>query len=379
LITVFYARYAYLNPGFPLFLQFLRDNPPQGIRAINVSQRTPAEIERLARESSTIVIDQSIENAATWAEPGQFSIYRIRGDHPTSFFSEISDQLWSVDARRLFMSNFDLHDLRVPALMERMRGKVDAVSWMFEKRPRTTSDVPAQYRDPWNSTDHDPLGTWNLIREVAPVRIELPFAIAAHELANAPVRETWDTCVPGAPYATRTLALSSIRRQKLTVAPARGLSRLASGVSRILGATLPSETASLSTIVLQQRLQRSLVRSSATTFVCGSGVAFATRKFFEVPALRSPMLAYPCVGFDDYGFSNGINVVSTIPEDAGKQARWLRSNPPIAERIARAGQEMIIRLHKLDVRVESFAKCLRKLDQGKLNGAAFQKGQYEIY
>ena len=378
MITLFYARFSYINPGVPLFLKALQDNPPEGVRVVNVSERTPDEVTGLARESSTIVIDQSIENAATWAKPGNFSIYRIYGKHPTSFFGEISERLWSSDARRVFMSNFDLHDLRLPALIEKMRGRVDAISWMFEKRPLTPSEVPPQYRDRWLTPQHDPLRTWNLIREIAPVRIELPFSIAPAEFSEPSGRQLWDACVPGTKYATRTIATRAIKGKGLSCAPARLSGQLVAGLSLVLGKIAPPEPASLATIRMYHVVQRRLVGASGTVFVCGSGVAFATRKFFEIPALQKPMIAYPCVGFEDYGFADGINVLSTPPEEAGQKAKWLHDRPIEAARIAKEGQKMMERLHSLKARIGQFVECVRRVDSASLRCAEFRAGKFEI-
>ena len=91
------------------------------------------------------------------------------------------------------------------------------------------------------------------------------------------------------------------------------------------------------------------------------------------------MLAYPCVGFEDYGFKSGGNAIVTSPEDAGTNARWLRNNSNAAERIASAAQKMMRVLHTLDLRVTSFAECLRRLDKGQLAGAEFRDGRFEIW
>ena len=348
------------------------------MRVVNVSERTPEEVARLARESSTIVIDQSIENAATWAKPSDFSIYRIHGKHPTSFFAEISDTLWSSDSRRFFMSNFDLHDLRLPALMEKMRGRVDAMSWMFEKRPVTPAEVPPQYRDSWLTAQHDPLRTWNLIREIVPARMELPFSISPAEFAHPSGRYLWDACVPGASYATRKIAAHAIRKEGLSCAPAPFIQRLQAGFWFVVGKVAPPEAGSLASIRTYQAVQHRLLGVSGVVFVCGSGVAFATRKFFEIPALQKPMIAYPCVGFEDYGFADGINVLATLPEEAGEKAKWLHDRPIEAARIANEGQKLVRRLHSLETRIGQFAACVRRVDSGSLRCAEFRAGKFEI-
>lgn len=378
MITIFYARFAYINPGMPIFLKALQDNPPRGMRAVNVSELTPDAVTRIARESSTVAIDQSIENAATWAKPDEFSVYRIRGHHPLSFFAEISERLWDCDARRVFISNFDLHDLRLPALIEKMRGRVNAISWMFEKRPLTRDEVPTQYLDSWLTPQHDPLRTWNLIREIAPVRIEMPFSISPAEFAGPPGHALWDACIPGVSYATRTIATAAIRKAGLSCAPAHFIGRAQFGLTTVLGKVAPAEAGSLAAIRMYHVVQRNMVRASGVIFVCGSGVSFATRKFFEIPALQLPMIAYPCVGFDDYGFADGTNVLATLPEDAGEKASWLHDRPIEAKRIAAAGQKLIERLHSVETRVGQFAECLRRVDSGSLRGAEFRGGRFEI-
>ena len=286
--------------------------------------------------------------------------------------------MWNSDTIKLFIGNFDLHDLRLPALLEKMKGKVHAMAWMFEKRPLSTEDVPLQYRDRWLTALHDPFGTWNLIREMVPVRIELPFSIGPKEFAKRSHHPMWDTCVPGASYATRVLATRSIRQNGLSRAPARFVGQGTHAISMALAKLAPAEPASLATIRLYHVGQRALVSASEIVFVCGSGLAFATRKFFEMPALQIPMIAYPCIGFRDYGFDDGVNVVATLPEDAGKNAKWLHSNPAKAERIAIEGQQLIKRAHAVETRIAQFTECLRRLDRGALRCAEFRGGEFQI-
>jgi hypothetical protein len=73
-----------------------------------------------------------------------------------------------------------------------------------------------------------------------------------------------------------------------------------------------------------------------------------------------------------------VNVVASTPEDVGKQAKWLHDCPKEAERIAREGRKMIDRLHRLPTRVNQFAECLRRVDNGSLRSAEFLGGSYEI-
>ncbi len=122
-----------------------------------------------------------------------------------------------------------------------------------------------------------------------------------------------------------------------------------------------------------------MIARSRISFVCGSGYKYAVRKFFEIPAARSAMIAYPCVGFEDYGFVDGENVIVALPEDAGHAARSLANNGSLRERLTKNAWEMVGRLHSAEKRVSDLLECMKRIEKGSLKGAQFINGKYEIY
>ena len=378
MITVFWARYSYLNPGMPLLMEELARAGPQSVAVVDVTQTPPTRVRDLAAESSSIVIDQSVYNAATWAVADVASVYLIHDLRPRAHYDEIMEVLLGAEAPKLFALYFDLHDAKNAQLVERLRGRVQAVSWMFEKEPVHAEQVPEAYRDEWMADGPDMLAMWRSIVAAFPVRVELPFALGPHEFASAPPRHRWDVLVAGAPYRTRVIAQRSRREDRLSVAPYRAASMTISGMTRVASRVLPAERASRVTIGVLQRLQRWLLQSTPVSFVCGSGLGFAVRKFFETPAARNAMVALPCVGFEDFGFRDGVHALVAAPEDAGRAARALVQDRATRDRVVAEAYALMEREHSVRRRAAQLVTCMQRLERGALSGAQFIGGVYQI-
>lgn len=378
MIAVFYARYLYSNPGGPVFLAELARRSRSEIQVMDVTPARPAEVRQLANASRVIVIDQSVYNAATWTKAGEFSPYFILNHQSRDHYDLILETLLSVSAAKMFATNFDLHDKRNLSLFNRLRGRVDAISWMFEKRPLPLSAIPPRYRDAWLTDDHDPVEAWNTARTLFPVRVELPFALSVDERFSTNAGATWDVCAAGAPYLTRRIARRSIRRAGLRMAPARAQFVVSAIGVRVLPQVMSGRRASDIFIRFQNRTQRALVRSARTNFVCGGPLSFAVRKFFEIPGARSALVATPCIGFGDYGFRDGINAITVAPEDTGAAVRRLMRADGLRERLIAKAFATVSELHAVERRVTDFIECLNKLALGRLRGAQFLEGRFEI-
>lgn len=377
MITVFWARYTYLNPGMPLLIDEL-DRRTEAVRVVDVTKATADDLRTAALQSASIVIDQSIYNAATWVQAGTASIYFIHDLRPRDHYDAALGLLLDADVPKLFALYVDLHDVKNVRLIERLAGRVQAVSWMFEKKPLAVGDVLPRYRDPWLTGAPEVQGLWNRVVDAFPVRVELPFALGLTEFRATSPTHVWDVSVAGAPYQTRVIARASIRAKGLKLAPYRSTSMAASGVGRILRYVLTPERASMMNIALLQRLQRQLMSATPISFVCGSGVAFAVRKFFEAPAMRNAMVAMPCTGFEDLGFVDGEHAVVAAPEDAGREARRLMQNESLASRLATAGHDLVLREHSVVSRADQLIACMQRLERGQLHNAQFLRGRFEI-
>jgi hypothetical protein len=378
-ITFFYAKFLYLNPGMPLLYEELERRQAAGVRVCNVTACSIADILRLVASSQAIVIDTSIQDAATWTVPGKFSIYFIVDQRPASFYDDVLEHLLNADLPKLFALYVDLHDVKNEALINRIRGRIQAISWSFERKPRAVSDVRPEHRDHWLSDDHDPVRLWQLTRNCFPVRVDLPFSLARHEYYESWPRHLWDACVPGSPYLTRRVAQRSLRRSGVRVAPFHLPSRVLAAamrhtLPRVLGARRASDVA----IRAQQSFQRTLVRSAPISFVCGGPLAFPVRKFFEIPAARVAMIADPCPEMTDYGFKDGTHFIATTPEDAGRVAKALLRSRAEITRLAAAAFDTVRSLHSVERRADQLIECVRRLMRGSLHSARFVRGDFVI-
>lgn len=379
MITFFFADYLYLNPAMPLLYQELRKRFKDGVRVCNVTELEIADLPPILAESSAVVIDTSIHNAATWVIPNKFSIYFVIDQKPSTFYQEILDQLLQANSPKMFALYVDIHDEKNLRLIERLKGRVDAICWSFEREPKAVANVPVAYRDPWLTDEHDSAQIWKRVRDYFPVRVDLPFALGSHEYYNTAPKQIWDVCVAGAPYLTRQIAGASIRAEGLSLAPFSLPSRLVAGATaRILPAVLPTRVAVQMALSLQQLLQRKLVRSAPMNFVCGGPLAFPVRKFFEIPASRSAMIAYPCGELEDYGFQDGVNFVAAEPEHVGRTARKLIDSPHTLRQIAKKAFDTVLGLHSVERRATQLIECVKRLQNGRLRGAKFVNGQFEI-
>lgn len=380
MITFFYARFHYLNTNLPRFYQHLAAVPRPGVRLVDVTTAGEDAVAEAAASSRVVVIDGAIVGATVADNINSDPIFHIAGyaRRGRAFYEAIFDRLLEAPAALAFMAFGDLHDVRAAPAYSRLAARGAALMWLFEKPPLSLDQVPEPYRDRWMEEAGDIPGRWRELTAEFPVRVEAWFALAEDELRRSRARARWDVCIAGAPYRTRQVARVAVHAARLSEAPYGQVSR-ALVLAGWAAKRLPrSEAASRGTIGLSVAAQRALVTRSRTGFVCGSGMGYPVRKFLEVPGAGVPMLAYPCQGFTDFGFVDGVNAVVCAPEDAGAAARRLVADPALRERIASSALEMITRLHSMRQRADDMIECMRRLGEGKLRNAQFIDGRFEI-
>jgi hypothetical protein len=389
-ISIFQARFLALNDNLQRLLDAIAARGDADVAVVDVSTADPASVsDRIAR-STVIAIDQSLVNAATWERPNGTATYHIANLRARDYYRDVVERLLEAPAPRAFLANSDLHDSRDDVWRRWLGGRVEALFWMFERPPYPPSEVRPEYSDPWFTKYGDMREAWCRTVAAFPVRVDTWFAIDDAELDRATAaRGRWDVCVPGAPYATRRLAAGAARAAGLSVAPFQEAHKLLRGVARATHPVLPPYWSTRLNVGLQQAFQRSLVRAGRAVFVCGSGVGFPVLKFLEVPAARRPMLAYPCAGFEDYGFRDGEHAVVTTPEDGehavvttpedfGRDARRVLQDDRLRERIVDRAWRLARDRHSASRRAADVVECLRRHGEGRLHSAGFVSGRFEI-
>jgi len=383
MITVLYVKGYYLNPSYSVLYEEFEGRTCENLRVINVNETTISDIKKAFSQSSCVAMSDMVFALASkeyWEIAGWYFV----NPREKVFYELIWESFLKVSCAKLMITfHFDLHAKEnIFPLDPSWKNHIDAIAWIYEKRPVSIQDAPCAYLENWIKYFDEPPVNWEKIINLFPVRIEIPFSLSSSELQYASNDTLWDVCVPGANYTTRKIAKKQIEKENLSIAPyqrkVNSVVKLLYDLNRMLPARLRPYT--LRRIIpFAQKKQRHIVSRSRAAFVCGSIYRYPVRKFFEIPAARSAMMAYPCVGFEDYGFKDGENVVVALPEDAGRAANRLINNTPLREKLTVNAWEMVRRLHSAEKRVSDLVECMRHLEKGKLRGAQFINGQYEIY
>jgi len=129
---------------------------------------------------------------------------------------------------------------------------------------------------------------------------------------------------------------------------------------------------------LYNTLFRNEIEQTKYIFTCGSGLEWAIRKFFEIPALGSLLLAKPFYNAENLGFIDGKNYIKTDYRDIIDKIEWLQKNPQEAQEIAKSGQDMIWKKHSLDARSKQLKKSFEKIIENRFNGTYWKYGEFYV-
>jgi hypothetical protein len=119
--------------------------------------------------------------------------------------------------------------------------------------------------------------------------------------------------------------------------------------------------------------------NSKISFTSGSELNIPVRKFFEIPAHASLLLAYPCNGFEDLGFKNNINYIKlNNDEDIIDITTSIINDKVKAQDIATKGQELIFRHHSTTARSNQLKNCLEAIQANNYNGSFWKNGEFKV-
>lgn len=400
-IAFLYADRLYQNFSTQAVQQEFQRRANDTLRVIDVSTTSAAEALQVAAGSDVVVIHDSIIIAGIYKETAYAAVAAAWPHYQGgAFYWDLYQQLMELPiARVYFETSRDLHG---PGVIEH-EGRFDAIIGWYCKEPVTFDEIPAPYMQNFLKVDAgsnstidetrlrsqypafpalgvhiDPRLTWQRVRARHPLRIEFVHCLAEEEFLRKPAAKVWQLCIAGASYPTRRIARRDAERRLLMLAPYRMTDFLLRKGFAQFGKWRPGQWTTETLIKARQVNQEAYVKHARLNFVCGSGLLYPVRKFFEVPAAWSTMLAYPCTGFTDYGFVDGENVVVCQPEEAGKVARHVLQDRARCERLAAKAWETVHRLHRVEQRVSDVLAALQRLSRQQLKGAEFVDGHYEI-
>lgn len=353
---------------------------------VDISKYSLAQTSRFIHNAALVVFDNSILLSMGKKRILSRNFYTSRAKSKL-FYEAVWEQVNKADKPVFLMHpSSDLHavdfGLERNLYLEILK-KITGIFWPYHRFPMETGETEDRYTystlAPYGLDKEAVLTIWNEVREHIPVSIDFPHCLGVKELDRQPRRKIWDIIIPGVSYQTRQIAQESARKAELFTAPYTSFSKwLGLAPFLLYNKVLPSRK---STRIYQDKsflLYRLMIAQSSTSFTCGSELKFFVRKFLEVPAFRSAMLAYPSNNFRDYGFEDGVHYLHCYPEETGEKAKYLLANKGVADELVQHAWELVAREHMASVRVTQVLSCLEAFQQGKLKSAGYNEGRFEI-
>lgn len=386
MIQFIYLESLNYVPSSAVFYEALRKREPGEVQITDPGTCSIQELKRKIDQSDVIIMDVSMIIAMGLKPLNPIDFYIIHSK-PQDYYLEVWDAVYNSSKPLFIFSpssdltaiNFGLDRNLYLDLLKRS----DGIFWPYYRCPVKAGTIPEKYNSILPSLhikDTDLIKTWEEITNTIKINIDLPHCISRSEAIKKTKSKKWDIIVPGAGYATRRIALSSAEEKGLKVTPFESLRRgYVTAPYFLYKNFLPKRKA----ILLQQKrsfsFYRHLISRSAVTFTCGSELKYFVRKFLEVPAFRSAMIAYPSDNLRDYGFEDGVHFLSSLPEEAAEKVKFLLNNDNKTTRMIENAWQMVIEKHNAEVRVDQVISCLEAFWRGKLKGAGYFEGVFEVY
>lgn len=347
------------------------------IHLIDVNKVTLHKCNDLVKVADVVVVDILVRKAILH-EKNKFPYNTIMAnkrddEHYLSIYNLLSN---APTCKIFWAQSFDLHwhGIDIDSLKN-----FNALFWLYEKQPTKLELIPTQYCEDWFSQHEDHFEVWQTITQTCNSRAEIPFCVRIPTFGKLP-RKLWDYVTPGCDYQTRLIANRYFSQTNLRAFPYNKIDALIGGSLKLLNKQgfFKENTLNYMNIWLRKRNYNFAIERSRLSFACGSGLRYPVRKFFQIPSLGSLLLAYPCVGFGDYGFENGINCIEVSPETAANEAQRILQKPSKLEKMIQESMNLILRRHTTAARISQIIECIKRVYSGKIINAQFFQGNFEI-
>lgn len=371
MITVLHSPTHFINQSTILLYRELCSRDEPDLTLVNVSLIDADVVFRTICASDLVVVDAMIWSAARDASfAAALMLDRPVREHYVAVWDAIEAANVPV---LLIASNWDLHGNHP---LDDLPKSFEGIAWPYEKSATSALDVPPPYQDVWMSDHIDPMQNYLSVRSRFGVRIDLPHSISRDEIVSRPRRHIWDVCIAGDGYATRQLAKRSLH-SSVSRAP---YSRIDAGLLNFLARTNRPGKGRIRSgdHPIRRSNQKFMTRRSKVSFTCGSGYRYCVRKFFEIPANRSCLVAYPYDGMKDDGFLQGVHYIAVNPEGFGAAAIALIADDARLRKLSQNAITLIDSVHTTQKRADDLLACMRLMAKGRLRLARFVEGRFEI-
>jgi hypothetical protein len=214
---------------------------------------------------------------------------------------------------------------------------------------------------------------WSELLEVAKTKIVgIPNFVAPSEFDfNIHSNRKFDWSVMGTTYPNRGKVKKAFSKNSVNYTSGRTSRYMVHVLKHKLGLNPHNNRRTLDKV--NANFHYSLI-NSRYSYTCGSDLRMPIRKFFEIPAAGCTLVCTPCIGFESLGFRNNVNAIACSPEEVLDVNQRLQSDPVQAQKIAQAGQQLVLEKHSINVRSEQLRKSIRLAHQKKYFGSTWLSG-----
>lgn len=387
-ISLFHAGMQFYVPTHNYLWRHFENVSYENVDVINVSNYTFDELICIANKSDALFIDHSLRYAVGAKEQAGTVFYFETYRDPV-FYEKVWLALLSLNVKKAYslllsdmqsMKNFHHQECMEPHF-DFWLNNVDCIFWAYEHSNAMKNSVPPQYLDEYlnYSGTADPFENRSLILDKKIITIDFPHFVDESELLYSPKTKYWDWIISGALYGTRKLAHNSLVQESCKSAPSLDkLKWLVNTLLKKIRIYLNVPFLSLLGMRYNAMIFKFTVSRSRLSFVCGSGYRYMVRKFYEIPAFRVAMIAYPADGMSEYGFVAGKHYLSCDPESVGDAAKTLLSNDVLRKSLCDAAFDLITQKHTTKIRAAQLIDVMRSLAKGALLGAHYESGEFII-
>jgi len=366
--------------------ELIRRSDRTNLLVLDIAKHSITEIGQYIDKADLLVFDNSIILSMGKAPMLSRNFYIIKSKSK-EFYIDVWNLVYRADKPVFLMHpSSDLHAVNFG--LERkiyldLLKKINGIFWPYHQCPLEKTDENDRYPftslEPFKLSKEEVINVWDEIKSHVPISIDFPHCLARREMNNKVKKKVWDVIVPGVSYKTRQIAQDSAARAGLFTAPYVSYSRwLILAPYLLYNKMVQKKYSSPAYQKKSFRLYRYMISHSLVSFTCGSELRFFVRKFLEVPAFRSAMLAYPPLNFRDYGFEDGVHYLHTFPEETGEKAQYLLKNKGVADKLVRNAWELVAKQHTVVERVNQVLSCLYFFQRGRLKSAGYTNGSFEI-
>ena len=182
-----------------------------------------------------------------------------------------------------------------------------------------------------------------------------------------------DISVPGFPYYERKLIYNYLKNEaKLNVLQKQNMQSYIENIACRLPINFTNKKPY---IFIQQKFFRKLIRQSFCSYTDGSQFDYPLRKFFEIPALGSILLARPFHNCHKMGFKDRENFFNVSASNILDIYSELRQNPEYANQVRNNARNLIIKSHSKDAWVGYLSEIWGAIKAGSFYGCEWENGK----